>query len=133
MKILLSIILSFFCWAAPLWAQTQEAAPEKETFTQTQSLLRQAAEAYFDGNPADALTKYIEISKDTQERDAFLNAAFIALEQGTPKQAVDIMTSAYILYPQDEDVLEFTAEAYLADGQYENAEKFFSFEVFNAF
>lgn len=126
MKIFLSILLSFFCWAAPLWAQTQETAPETAPAAPTEMLLRQAAEKYFEGNPKDALEKYIEISKDTQERDAFLNAAFIALEQGAPKQAVDIMTSAYLLYPQDEDVLEFTAEAYLADGQYENAEKFFS-------
>ena len=91
-----------------------------------QNRLQQAAEIYFDGRPIQALDEYIAISKDTQERDAFLNAAFIALEQGKPKQAVDIMTSAYLLYPQDEDVIEFTAEAYLADGQYENAEKFYS-------
>ena len=99
MKIFLSILLSLFCWAAPLWAQTQETAPETAPAAPTEMLLRQAAEKYFEGNPKDALEKYIEISKDTQERDAFLNAAFIALEQGAPKQAVDIMTSAYLLYP----------------------------------
>ena len=109
MKIFLSIILSFFCWAAPLWAQSHQTV--QETAAPTEMLLRQAAEEYFEGNPKNALEKYIEISKDTQERDAFLNAAFIALEQGAPKQAVDIMTSAYLLYPQDEDVLACTAEA----------------------
>ena len=49
------------------------------------------------------------------------------MEQGNPKQAVDITTSAYLFYPQDPEITEFTAEAYLADGQYENAEKFFAF------
>ena len=90
------------------------------------SRLAETAEMYFDGRPADALKQYIAISKETDARDAFLNAAFIALEQGNPKQAVDIMSSAYLLYPQDEEIIEFTAEAYLADGQYANAEKFYS-------
>ena len=88
--------------------------------------LNQARDNYFDGKPDEALAQYIQISKDTSSRDAFLNAAFIALEQGHPKQAVDITTSAYLLYPKDNELIEFIAEAYLADGQYENAEKFFS-------
>ena len=88
--------------------------------------LAQAAEQYFSGHPKEALENYIQISKQTKERDAFLNAAYIALEQGAPKQAVDIMDAAYRIYPADHDVIEFLAEAYLADGQYENAEKFFS-------
>lgn len=88
--------------------------------------LQEAAEHYFAGRPQQALEQYIALSKETQNKDAFLNAVFIALEQGSPKQAVDIASAAYLRYPQDPTVTEFTAEAYLADGQYENAEKFFS-------
>lgn len=103
-----------------------ELPPQTMQTADVDQRLAQAAELYFSGHPQDALKSYIEISKQTQHKDAFLNAAFIALEQGTPKQAVDISTAAYVLYPQDKDITEFTAEAYLADGQYENAEKFFS-------
>lgn len=88
--------------------------------------LQEAAADYFAGRSQTALQKYIEISKESGEKDAFLNAAFIALEQGGTKAAVDVMSAAYLRYPQDPDVAEFTAEAYLADGQFENAEKFFS-------
>ena len=119
--LLLSFVLVFGFIAA-----TAQTAPAEEAASDTQARLQEAADTYFDGNPNQALQEYIEISKDTQDKDAFLNAAFIAMEQGSPKQAVDIMGSAYVLYPQDKDVAEFLAEAYLADGQYENAEKFFS-------
>ncbi len=88
--------------------------------------LAAAAEEYFAGHPQKALEQYIAISKDSHHKDAFLNATFIMLEQGKPKEAVDIATAAYLIYPQDADVAEFVAEAYLADGQFENAEHFFS-------
>lgn len=116
-KLLFGIyILSVLFLTTALYAQ--------ETTTAQQ--LQAAAEDYFAGHPQQALQQYLTISKKTQHKDAFLNATFIALEQGNPKQAVDIMTSAYALYPQDPDVIEFTAEAYLADGQYTNAENLFS-------
>lgn len=121
MKKLLIILCFSLVAAAAVAQQTPVTNPDVQT------RLDQARDDYFDGKPLQALAQYIQISKDTHHRDAFLNAAFIALEQGNPKQAVDITTSAYLLYPQDADITEFTAEAYLADGQYENAEKFFSF------
>ena len=108
--------------AAPCLLSAQTSSDSKEVAAQ----LQHAAEEYFEGKPKQALEHYIEISKKTHNKDSFLNAAFIALEQGNPKQAVDITTAGYLLYPQDDDLAEFTAEAYLADGQYENAEKFFS-------
>ncbi|MBR3632585.1 MAG: SpoIID/LytB domain-containing protein [Elusimicrobiaceae bacterium] len=92
----------------------------------TEEKLAAAAKLYFEGHPQQALQAYIDLSKETQNKDSFLNATFIALEQGNPKQAVDIVSTAYMLYPHDPEITEFTAEAYLADGQYENAEKFFS-------
>ncbi len=113
-----TLIFLFIC-PVFLWAET--------SVSDVPSRLTQARDDYFAGKPQQALEQYIEISKETQNRDAFLNAAYIALEQGNPKQAVDISTSAYLLYPQDPEVTEFVAEAYMADGQYENAEKFFSF------
>ena len=100
-------------------------AAEQDT-SSVKKQLQEAADLYFSGNPKQALEHYLEISKNTQNKDAFLNAAFISLEQGNPKQAVDITSTAYLLYPQDPEVTEFTAEAYLADGQYMNAEKFFA-------
>lgn len=116
-KILLCILLLLGNCAFAL-----QAAPNETDLTR----LKQAADIYFSGKPQQALEQYIALSKDTHNRDAFLNAIYIALEQGNPKQAVDIASSAYMLYPQDPAVTEFTAEAYLADGQYENAEKFFA-------
>ncbi|MBO7238019.1 MAG: tetratricopeptide repeat protein, partial [Elusimicrobiaceae bacterium] len=116
-------VLIFLLTCLPLCICAQSIADQPDI----QLRLDEARELYFAGKPQQALEQYVEISKDTQHRDAFLNAAFIALEQGNPKQAVDISTSAYLLYPQDKEITEFVAEAYLADGQYENAEKFFSF------
>lgn len=111
------ILFSFFILFSALGLTAQETVLPS---------LQEAAEDYFAGKPQEALEKYIQISKKTQEKDAFLNAAYIELEQGHPKQAVDIMTAAYPLYPTDFNVIEFLAEAYLADGQYENAERLFS-------
>lgn len=88
--------------------------------------LRDAADLYFSYKPKQALEKYLEISKQTGARDAFLNAAFIALEQGQTKQAVDIMSAALKLFPDDQPVLELAAEAYLTDGQFVNAENLLS-------
>ena len=94
--------------------------------TDMRARLQAAAELYFSYQPQQALDEYIQISKDTQNRDAFLNAAFIAMEQNNPKLAVDITQAAYKIYPQDTELVEMAAEAYLADGQYASAEKLLS-------
>lgn len=93
---------------------------------QAKEELNKASELYFDHKHKEALEKYIDISKKYKHLDAFLNAAFIAIEQNNPKLAVDIMTAAYRLYPHDNSVVAFTAEALLADGQYAPAEKLLS-------
>lgn len=89
-------------------------------------LLNQARALYFAHQPAKALQQYIEISKQTKDRRAFLNAAFIALELHEPKKAVDIALAGYHLYPKDEEILDILAEAFLADGQYAAAERILS-------
>ena len=89
--------------------------------------LQEAADLYFSGRAQEALEKYVALSKDTDDRTAFLNAIFIAMEQGQPKEAVDIALEAYRLYPQDDEMLEMAAEALLADGQYAAAERLLSF------
>lgn len=91
-----------------------------------QQRLQEAGDLYFAYKHDDALESYIALSKETANRQAFLNAAFIAMEQNNPKQAVDIMTAAYQFYPQDRETIEMAAEAYLADGQYQSAEKLLS-------
>ena len=107
------------CLTLPLGAEETPQKTEEER-------LQEAGELYFDYKPQEALEAYIDLSKDTNNRQAFLNAAFIALEQNDPKQAVDIMSAAYKIYPQDRETLEMAAEAYLADGQYRTAEKLLS-------
>lgn len=102
------------------------AAP---TAADTQKRLQQAAQLYFEYDLTGSLKKYVELSKETQNKDSFLNAAFIAMELGQPRQAVDIMNAAYKKYPDDHDVTEFMAEAYLADGQYTAAEHLLSLLV----
>lgn len=91
-----------------------------------QERLDEAAALYFNYKQDKALEQYIAISKDTNNKDAFLNAAFIAMEQGQPKTAADILSAARVQYPNDYHIQEFTAEAYLADGQYEMAENILS-------
>ncbi len=101
-------------------------APEENPPKTEEQRLQKAGDLYFDYKQDDALEAYIALSKDTGNRQAFLNAAYISMEQNEPKQAVDIISAAYRLYPQDREVLEMAAEAYLADGQYRSAEKFLS-------
>ena len=85
--------------------------------------LAEASALYFDHHPQKALQEFIEISKQTRAREAFLNAVFIALEQNNIHQAIDTALAAYKLYPQDEEVADFLAQALLADGQYAAAER----------
>lgn len=94
--------------------------------------LNEIKEIYFSGEPLSALEEYIDLSKETNNRFAFLNAAFIALEQNQPKKAVDIMMAAYRIYPQDSEVLDMLAEAFLADGQYAASERVLSLLPENA-
>ena len=94
--------------------------------------LNQIREIYFSGQPLKALEAYINLSKETNNREAFLNAAFIALEQNQPKNAVDIMMAAYRIYPQDSEVLDMLAESFLADGQYAASERVLSLLPENA-
>ena len=93
----------------------------------TQERLQEASDLYFQYHQPEALDKYVQLSKDTGDRSAFLNAVFIAMEQNKPKEAVDNALEAYRLYPQDSEVLEMAAEALLADGQYAAAERILSF------
>ena len=116
------LILALLLFPHWLPAAEQDDVPPKTE----QERLQEAGDLYFDYKQDDALEAYIELSKDTANRQAFLNAAFIAMEQNNPKQAVDIMTAAYRKHPQDREIIEMTAEAYLADGQYRSAEKFLS-------
>ena len=62
----------------------------------------------------------------SSRQSAFLNATFIAMEQSLTKQAVDVALEAYRLYPQDNEIIEMTAEALLSDGQYAAAERILS-------
>ncbi len=119
MKLFFTFLFCLFAFS-PTWAAAEKdaLAPEER--------LQQAGELYFSHKIDDALEAYIQLSKDTQNRQAFLNAAFIAMEQSNPKLAVDIATAAYQIYPQDREIIETAAEAYLADGQYQSAEKLLS-------
>ena len=111
-------LLLFLLLAWPVWAAN---TPKTES-----ERLKHAGELYFAYKPEEALKEYLALSKETNNRQAFLNAAFIAMEQNNPKLAVDVAVAALRLYPQDREVLETAAEAYLADGQYQGAEKLLS-------
>ena len=67
-----SILMMFF--SAILSAAP---APQKDDTTRQ---LKEAADLYFSYEPQESLKKYLQISKDTHHKDAFLNAAFIAME-----------------------------------------------------
>ena len=88
--------------------------------------LQEASDLYFEGKQQEALNKFIEISKETKDREAFLNAIYIALELGKNKLAIDTASAALKIYPKDQTVLEFTGEAYLNAGYYLNAENIFA-------
>ena len=115
-----SVIFSIFFFFVSVTAAAQT------TDLPVEERLNQAAELYFSYKPKEALEAYLQLSKDTQNREAFLNAAFIALEQNDPKLAVDTAAAAYQLYPKDREIIETAAQAYLADGQYVTAEKLLS-------
>ena len=109
-----------------LFLSVSLAAAEQEDVASSQARLTQAAELYFAHKPQEALAAYLQLSKETQNKDAFLNAAFIAMEQNNSKLAVDIATAAYRAHPQDSEIIQTAAEAYLADGQYAAAEMLLS-------
>jgi SpoIID/LytB domain protein len=88
--------------------------------------MKEAVNLYFSSKQQEALDKFVEISKTGKERDAFLNAAYIALELGNARLAVDTMATALTLFPEDTTVLEFAGEAYLSSGYYLNAENIFA-------
>ncbi len=115
----------FICLLVGLSAGVQKTASAQAP-ADVKTRLQHAADAYFSYQPQQALNEYIQLSKETQHRDSFLNAAFIAMEQNDPKLAVDITQAAYQKYPQDTEIIETAAEAYLADGQYAAAEMLLS-------
>ena len=88
--------------------------------------IKEASDLYFNGKQQEALDKFLEISKKTEDREAFLNAVYIALELGQNKLAIDTITVALKKYPQDQTVLEFAGDAYLNAGYYLNAENIFT-------
>lgn len=92
----------------------------------SEEAIKEAADLYFNFKQQEALEKFIEISKETGERDAFLNAVYIALELGQTRLAVDTVSMALKKFPLDSEVLEFAGEAYLAAGYYLNAENVFA-------
>ncbi len=93
-----------------------------ESTTTAPATLEDAKALYFDYKPQEALNAYLEISKNTQDRKAFLNAIYIALELSKPYLAVDTATEAIKHFPKDTTVLEFAAKAYLAAGYNNDAE-----------
>ena len=92
----------------------------------SEEAIKEAADLYFNFKQQEALEKFIELSKETGERDAFLNAVYIALELGQTRLAVDTVSMALKKFPLDTEVLEFAGEAYLAAGYYLNAENVFA-------
>lgn len=88
--------------------------------------IKEASDLYFEGKQQEALNKFIEISKTQEDKEAFLNAVYIALELGQNKLAIDTISAALKKFPQDQTILEFAGEAYLNAGYYLNAENIFA-------
>ena len=101
-----------------LSATAQDTPPQPD--------MQAAAELYFSYEPQKALAAYIQLAEQTQQREAFLNAIFIAQEQNERTQATRLAAEAIRLFPQDNEVVETAAEVYLADGQYKRAEQLLS-------
>ncbi|MDR0291334.1 MAG: SpoIID/LytB domain-containing protein [Elusimicrobium sp.] len=97
-------------------------------FAQQDTAAAQAAakNQYFAGEREAALEAYKDISKKTNGKEAFLNAAFISMELGRPRDCTDIVNAALKVYPKDTELLEYLGEAYLSDGQFLASEKIFS-------
>ena len=91
-----------------------------------QTPIQQASALYFDGKQQAALEKFLELSKTQEDKEAFLNAVYIALELGQTKLAIDTISAALKKFPQDQTVLEFAGDAYLSAGYYLNAENIFA-------
>lgn len=108
MKRLKALLLSFIFISLTLFAWANE--------------IQKASALYFEGKQQEALDKFIELSKTEGQREAFLNAVYIALELGQTKLAIDTISVALKKFPQDQTVLEFAADSYLNAGYYLNAE-----------
>ena len=109
----------------PFCAFANNAAPSK-TAAAIPATMESAKDLYFSSKPQEALDQYIEISKETKNRKAFLNAIYIALELAQPRLAVDTAAEALKHFPNDTTILEFAARAYLANGHNVHAENLFS-------
>lgn len=96
------------------------------TLFATANEIQKASSLYFEGKQQEALNKFLELSKKDGDKEAFLNAVYIALELGQTKLAIDTISVALKKFPQDQTVLEFAGDAYLNAGYYLNAENIFS-------
>ncbi|MBQ4493120.1 MAG: SpoIID/LytB domain-containing protein [Elusimicrobiaceae bacterium] len=88
--------------------------------------IQKASALYFEGKQQEALNEFLELSKTDGDREAFLNAIYIALELGQNKLAIDTSSAALKKFPQDQTILEFAGQAYLNAGYYLNAENIFT-------
>jgi SpoIID/LytB domain protein len=89
----------------------------------TQHRLNAAAQLYFSHKPHEALNEYVTLAKETGNRTALLNAAFIALEQNELALATEMSELGYNNYPNDDEILDMAIEVALATGDYVNAEQ----------
>ena len=64
--------------------------------TTASATLASAKALYFNYKPEESLNAYLEISKNSHDRKAFLNAIYIALELSKPDLAVDTATEKQI-------------------------------------
>jgi len=120
MKRLLTLLLAITLLpiSAPAQEDTVQAPPSP--------WLKAAINLYFSFHQDEALNEFIAVSKRTGEREAFLNATYVALELGQSRLAVDTISMALKKFPNDTQVLEFAGDAYLAAGYYLNAENVFA-------
>lgn len=95
----------------------------------TQARLDAAGELYFAHKPQEALAAYVELAKETGNREALLNASYVALEQNELELAKEMSELGYNNYPNDEEILDMAIEVALAIGNYVNAEQWLALKI----
>lgn len=86
---------------------------------------KKAGELYFEGGMKAALDEYSAALKPGVAPEVYLNAAFVADEQGEPARARDIMAAALKAYPDDLRVKRLAARAFFSAGEYSRAEELY--------
>ena len=100
---------------------------EEKEIIETRYLLAQTYE--YINKPLQAIDEYLKILDHEHNENVYISLASLYYKEDK-SAAVDILRKAVVEYPQSEPIREFLCQAYLATGNYAEAEKY-AVSIFN--